>query len=182
MDIDALARLARHGDTQAQDRLVALVRPGLRGVAKRTCARPEDAEDGLQQGILHVIDHLDRWDPDRPFLPWAARTVHNACIDLHRRGGRERPTDDGEPPVPSPEEPPLDVDARIDAARLQNRVRAALVALPPLYREALVLHHWDHLSCKEIADRLAVAEGTVMNRLFRARRKMLALLGDGARP
>jgi RNA polymerase sigma-70 factor (ECF subfamily) len=48
----------------------------------------------------------------------------------------------------------------------------ALQSLAPLYREVLVLYHFEHLKYVEIAEILALPLGTVMNRIFRARRKL----------
>ena len=55
---------------------------------------------------------------------------------------------------------------------MKRTVREALDALPPLYREVLELHHFQDLKYREIADTLDVPIGTVMNRIFRARKKM----------
>jgi len=51
-------------------------------------------------------------------------------------------------------------------------VREALAELPPIYREVLELHHFRNMKYREIATRLDVPIGTVMNRIFRARKKM----------
>lgn len=184
MDVDALAHRARAGDLAARERLFTLVRPGLDGLARRWSHRPEDAAEGVQQGFTQAIARFSSWDPQRPFLPWLTRIVHNACMDLGRRSRREvsLPEDEAADPLGDEGAAVRAADEGLDAARMEQRVRTALDALPPLYREALVLYHWDGLSCRDIAQRLSISEGTVMNRLFRARQKMLVLLGPGARP
>ena len=74
-------------------------------------------------------------------------------------------------PAPAPAEDP---GARLDAQRDHERLHAALTTLPPAYREVLELYHFQHLKYREIADVLDIPIGTVMNRIFRARRKLRA--------
>jgi RNA polymerase sigma-70 factor (ECF subfamily) len=57
-------------------------------------------------------------------------------------------------------------------------VQSALHALPPLYRETMVMYHFKHMKYREIADHLGVPIGTVMNRIYRARQKMRPSLED----
>ncbi len=64
---------------------------------------------------------------------------------------------------------------RGDVARL---VHDALETLGAKHREILVLRHFEDLSYKEIAERLGIPEGTVMSRLWHARRKVAAALGE----
>ena len=63
---------------------------------------------------------------------------------------------------------------------MRQTVRDALNALPPMYREVLELHHYQELKYREIAQTLDVPIGTVMNRIFRARKKMAATIGKQA--
>ena len=67
------------------------------------------------------------------------------------------------------ETPETALIAKTDAAR----VRSAIAALPPVYRETLVLRELQGLGYREIADMTGVAIGTVMSRLARARRKLI---------
>ena len=74
----------------------------------------------------------------------------------------------------------------IATSELWERVRPGggpvlVDALPPMYREILALYHFEHLKYTEIATALDLPLGTVMNRIFRARQKLRALLeGDEA--
>jgi RNA polymerase sigma-70 factor (ECF subfamily) len=67
---------------------------------------------------------------------------------------------------------------RVERDDVSRRVREALRALGDKHREILVLRHFEDLSYKEIAERLGIPEGTVMSRLWHARRKVVTALGE----
>ena len=65
---------------------------------------------------------------------------------------------------------------RLSAREAEEAVKAALLTLPEPAREILIMRHYEDLSYAEIAESLGVPEGTVMSRLFRARRALTAAL------
>ena len=67
-------------------------------------------------------------------------------------------------------------EERIERRELRERLAEAMQSLPARHREILVLRHFEELSYKEIAARLGIPEGTVMSRLFHARKKMAVAL------
>jgi RNA polymerase sigma-70 factor (ECF subfamily) len=70
-------------------------------------------------------------------------------------------------------------EERIERRELREQLAEAMQSLPARHREILVLRHFEELSYKEIAERLDIPEGTVMSRLFHARKKMaVALAGS----
>ncbi len=131
--------------------------------------QPEDAAELTQEVMLRALRHLGGYDPARPFSTWIYAIARNACID-HLRKHRARPGLDRE--VPDRSAGPED---RAAAAERARHLQAALDELPPLYREVLLLYHYEHLKYREIAEVLDIPIGTVMNRIFRARRKLRAL-------
>jgi len=77
--------------------------------------------------------------------------------------------------VVSPQPSALD---QVDQHEAIDRVRAAMEHLSEEHREIIVLRHFQDLSYSEIADLLGVAKGTVMSRLYRARRALARLLSE----
>jgi RNA polymerase sigma-70 factor (ECF subfamily) len=65
---------------------------------------------------------------------------------------------------------------RLERGELRQRIDRALAQLSVEHRTALVLHEFEELEYKEIAKRMECSIGTVMSRLFYARRKMSVLL------
>jgi RNA polymerase sigma-70 factor (ECF subfamily) len=133
----------------------------------------EDAGDAAQETLVKVLRNLDRYDTTRSFSTWVFGIARNTCIDEHRRRKRRAWDEPGE--VVDMRPSPLQDVARFQRAELLER---ALAELPPMYREILVLYHFEHRKYTEIADILELPLGTVMNRIFRARKKLRALYED----
>lgn len=138
--------------------------------ARRMLGNDEDALDAAQDSLVKALRNLEQYDPDRPFATWMFGIVRNTCIDEYRRRQRRAWDEPGEvvDPAPSPWH-------EVSRAQRAEHLERALEQLAPLYREVLVLYHFEHLKYVEIAEVLGVPIGTVMNRIFRARQKLRAL-------
>ncbi len=169
---------AADGDPSARDALASRWTPRIYRFAWRLLGHDQDAQEVAQDVMVRILGSLDRYDPSRKFSTWVYAIARNACIDEQRRRIR-RPSAPlvGERPDPAPS--PV---MRVFEARRADRVREALDALPAKYREVLVLYHFEHLKYVEIAEALDLPLGTVMNRIFRARRRMRDLLGEEDAP
>lgn len=164
-------RAARDGDPSAQSWLVTHFTPGVYRFAYRLLGNEQDARDAAQDTMIKVLRNLDRYDAQWRFSTWVFGIARNTCIDEHRR---RRPTDHDEVLVhlADPTPGPVELSIREERAQL---LRQALGQLPPMYREVLVLYHFEHLKYEEIAAVLALPLGTVMNRIFRARKRLREL-------
>lgn len=118
--------------------------------------------------MVKVLRNLDRYDPSRPFATWVFQIARNTCIDEHRRRKR-RPSRETKEIADDRNPSPLQMAAHHQRAEILER---ALQDLPPMYREIIVLYHFEHKKYTEIAEVLDLPMGTVMNRLFRARKKL----------
>lgn len=137
-----------------------------------------DARDAAQETLVKVLRNLDRYDAERSFGTWVFGIARNTCIDEHRRRKRQAWDEPGE--IVDPRPTPLGNTSQTQRA---EQIHAAIDAMPPLYREVLVLYHFEHLKYREIADILEIPIGTVMNRIFRARQKLRELYeGAGGEP
>ena len=135
----------------------------------------EDANDAAQDTLVKVLRSLDRYDPNRSFSTWVFGIARNTCIDEHRRR-RRKPWDElGDSDVVSSGPSPMESASEQQRADL---LVAALEQLSPMYREVLVLYHFEHLKYAEIAETLDLPLGTVMNRIFRARKKLRTLYAE----
>jgi RNA polymerase sigma-70 factor (ECF subfamily) len=164
---------AQDGDPAARAWLVERWTPPVYRFCRRMLRNDEDARDAAQDTLVKVLRSLHRYDVDRPFSTWVFGIARNTCIDEHRR--RKRRAWDEPPDVPSTGPTPLDVTAQGQRA---EQLAASLEQLPPMYREILVLYHFEHLKYAEIAETLDLPMGTVMNRIFRARKKLRTLYTD----
>jgi RNA polymerase sigma-70 factor (ECF subfamily) len=170
----------RRGDEAAFDRLVESLRGGAYRVARSLVGSPEDALELVQESFLKVYRARATFREGESFLPWFHRILRNTCFSFLRKQRRARSLS-----APRPGAEDADADFEIeDPARGPSehalsgeRARAFWTAFRGLSardREMLALRHFQELSNREIADSLGVPEGTVMSRLFHARKRLRA--------
>jgi RNA polymerase sigma-70 factor (ECF subfamily) len=150
---------------------------------------PQDAHDIVQEAFVRVHRHLGGFQGSSSFYTWLYRITMNLAIDHHRRTKHTRHVDYDDAigrdeaelqgagniaPVFNGADPHKTQARKELAARMQ----AALRELPPHHQQVIVLREVDGLSYEEIANVMKVPKGTVMSRLFHARRKMQAALAD----
>ena len=137
----------------------------------RMCGDANLAEDAAQEAFIRAWQHLANYRPRSPFRNWVYRIATNVALDVLRR---EKETVDVEVlPLTSSNRGP---EATVARKERGERVRQAVLALPPASRAALVLREYEGLSYQEIADTLDIPIGTVMSRLNYARNRLRKLL------
>src|SRR5215470_12794306 len=169
-----LARRARRGDAAAFDELVRrFQRPVYRFCWR--LLRSGDAEDLAQDTFVRAFLHFERFDPERPVLPWLVAIARRLCLDLLRRRKVMARAETGlvaGPPAPGPE-------GRASIQEQLSRLDHALAGLDEGPREAIVLFHIEEMSYRDIAAALEVPMGTVMTWLHRGRAQLKRAL-EGA--
>lgn len=170
-----LARRARRGDAGAFDELVGRFQQPVYRFCWRLLRSP-DAEDLAQDTFVRAFVHFERFDPERPVLPWLIAIARRLCLDLLRR--RKVMASVATMPASDPPAPEPDGEA---ALREQLwRLERALDDLDEGPREAIVLFHIEAMSYRDIAAALEVPMGTVMTWLHRGRAQLKKAL-EGAR-
>ena len=175
-----LAALALGGRQDAYRELLARHREPVFRLVRATTGDPHEALDITQETFVAAFASLARYDRERPFAVWVRQIALNKCRDWARRRRvrsfftRAAPLEDAFDVAG--DAVPADVQAA-DRAELA-RVTGAIARLPARLREALVLRTVDGLSQAEAAEVLAVSEKTIETRLYRARTKLKALVGD----
>lgn len=150
----------------------------LYNLIERIVRDPALAEDVAQDAFLKAFRGLGSFDRERRFASWIFRIANNAAIDALRRRRDDRlvQRDPVEPAVPPATDP-------VEAAALGDALSAALDALRPEWRAAIVLRYQEDCSYDEIADILNIPEGTAKTFVHRARKQMAeALASAGWRP
>ncbi len=147
------------------------------------------AWDVSQEAFVRVHQHLAEFRDEASFPTWVHRITARLAIDVLRKERPSRRNDVADVPEPVLREAApgvlataLGTDPQETVLRreLSGRLTEALARLPDLHRTILVLREMDGLSYEDLAERLGVPKGTVMSRLFHARKKMQALLADYA--
>ncbi|MEP6696734.1 MAG: RNA polymerase sigma factor SigM [Pseudonocardiales bacterium] len=179
-DASDLALLRAHagGDADAFAELVRRHRDRLWAVALRTLGDREEAADALQDALLSAFRAAGDFRGDAAVTTWLHRIVVNACLDRVRRR-QARPT------VALPEAGPDEPADRRDAIaehEVHLAVEAALAALSPEHRAAVVLVDVQGYSVAETAAILDIPVGTVKSRCARARARLAPLLAGVRNP
>nr|WP_325297971.1 sigma-70 family RNA polymerase sigma factor [uncultured Dysosmobacter sp.] len=167
---------ARQGDQDAFAQLVRLYEKRVFALTLRMCKNPEDAAEAAQEAFLAAWQGLRFFRGESSFSTWLYRLASNASVDLLRREGRHRAAagpslDDAELnlDVPAPAASPQE---QAERSELREQIEAGLAALPPDYRQVLILREIHQRTYDEIADILSLDLGTVKSRISRGRKQL----------
>ncbi len=160
-----LLQLARQGEAAAFEALVRRYRRQLLGYCRRLGLRDGQAEDALQQGLLHAWRALCRGDDVLDAKSWMYRVVHNAALDARRRSGNDHiALDEG---VHGCVE--LSAAGELDRRLAVHATLGELAALPRMQREALVRTAVHGDSHEQVASALGLSHAAVRGLVHRAR-------------
>src|SRR5580692_4870772 len=176
-----LVRMAQKGDLSSFEELVARHRDKIYARAYSMMRHEEEALDLSQDAWVKGWQRLAQFQGDSSFATWMTRIVINLCLDQLRKQKRQRAEsieameEEGgiERRLPVVQSNPT---AGLERVELRQRIDRALAQLSHEHRTVLVLHEFEELEYKEIAKRMKCSIGTVMSRLFYARRRMATLL------
>ena len=184
MDTEWLVK-ARKGDAEAFAGAFEALRPSVFVVACRL-AGPDDAEDVVMETYLRAWQALPGFEGRSSLKSWLYRIAFNCATDLRRRQQRSievrgEPTEDGQEAVERVADPGAVLPGEVlEADETRQRIAAAMRCLTPEHRVALELRYADGMSYAEIAAATGIGIGTVMSRLFNAKRRLRrALHRDG---
>ena len=170
-ETEAIAR-AKKGDPIAQRYLYQKYRTKWYMICLRYLPNKADAEDALQNGLIHIFSKLDQFDPNLgEFAGWTSRIVANDCIISIRKNHKNLVVQkiENDLPVCDHEENVLDKISREEILKM-------IQSLPTGYRTIFNMFVFEGYAHKEIAEHLSISEGTSKSQLFKARKMLQALL------
>lgn len=173
---EALLVLYAREDRLASRALTQRLLPRMLGYAGRILGGDRaEAEDVTQEAMMRLWRAAPDWrQGEAKVSTWLYRVVTNLCTD-RLRAGRRRASDtiDNHPDLA---DIAPGVESRMMAAERMAALEAALAALPPRQREAVVLRHIEGLSNPEIAAILEIGVEAVESLTARGKRSLAALL------
>ena len=180
-----LVARAADGDPRAFRELVDRHQRKATAVAHGIVRNHEDAREVVQDAFVRVYRHLADFAGQASFSTWLYRIVVNLAIDLLRKRAPgvaveldDHTDTDGAPQELVPFRGAGDPFASLDRKRLADAMQSALDELPAYHRAVILLREVEGMSYQEIATTMGISKGTVMSRLFHARRKMQKLLRE----
>jgi RNA polymerase sigma-70 factor, ECF subfamily len=171
---DLIAR-TKKGDRKAYGKLVEAYRERAFAGALSLVQNYDDARDLSQDAFVKAFRAMDRFQAGRPFYPWLYRIMRNQCLSFLKKYGPSRMTSLDR----LVEEDHVQFESReVDSRELlQKKQLAALLGeamedLKPEFREIIAMKHFEEMSYEEIARALKIPPGTVMSRLYYARKAL----------
>ena len=182
-----LVRRCQAGDTEAFDELVTRYRTRVFSMIYNMVHSEQDAWDLAQDSFLKAWKSIKRFRGRSSFYTWIYRIVMNVTIDWLRKkhvkgAGTEfddaiqlREVDPASQTVPKTEALPYET---MERGEIRVRIDQAIAQLSPEQRAVILMKEIEGMQYHEIVETLGCSIGTVMSRLFYARKKLQTLLKD----
>lgn len=173
---------AQAGETEAFGELVRRYMRRAYYGALGLVGNHEDALDLSQEAFARAYRARARIDPELPFYTWLYQILRRLCFNFvrDRRSRRDKLhqasswlADEAGTRVGE-----TDPQRAVETTELRERVRAAIEQLPDREREVLVLKEFEGLRYREIAELLGIPDGTVMSRLYTARKRLAVAMEE----
>jgi RNA polymerase sigma-70 factor, ECF subfamily len=185
LELDLVKR-CQAGDTEAFDELVTRYRTRIFGMIYNMVHSEQDAWDLAQDSFLKAWKSIGRFRGQSSFYTWIYRIVMNVTIDWLRKkqikAGAEfddaiqlTDIDPASKTVPKTEALP---HKAMERDEIRVRIEKAIAQLSPEHRAVILMKEIDGMQYHEIAQAVGCSIGTVMSRLFYARKKLQNLLRD----
>jgi RNA polymerase sigma-70 factor (ECF subfamily) len=172
--IDELIQRCLNGDQAAWETIVRMHWRKVFNIAYKFVGKHDEAEDLTQDVFLKIFKSLSTFDRRANFQTWLISVSRNLCIDHYRSVRKERETinRDIDPGDLSPVSSTVSPHAQLEHRDRVTLLRQALDKLAPTLRTAVMMRDIQEMSYQEIADRLALPEGTVKSRINRGRTEL----------
>lgn len=176
-----IIRSVLRGNVNDFEKLVTAYEKNVYNIALRMVGDPDDAADMTQETFIKAYRALSGFRGDSKFSSWLYRIASNVCLDFLRSRSRHPQVslstvdEDGQAPVELPDMRQNPEEQLMKKLGMEA-VRRGLEQLPEQQRQILVLRELGGLSYAELAQTLGLEEGTVKSRIFRARKRLCALL------
>lgn len=151
------------------------------GLAWTLLKNEEDAHDAVQEAFVKVLRNSARFEQRASGYSWLYRIVTNVCLDKlrKRRVKREVGLDPSvESQQPAPKTSAYEPGLAYDANELRSALDESIAALSEEHRKVIVMRELEGLTYDQMADTCECPRGTIMSRLFHARRKLRRHLSE----
>jgi len=175
-----LVERAQAGDQDAFQELVVRYQRKVYSICYGMLKNQQDSMDVSQDVFIKVFRYLEKFNHNSSFYTWLYRITVNKCIDFIRKRNRRSEVDYNDAVG---REDDVDSDEQIMSStlglrpdrvyarkELRDNMLEALDTLSEKHRTILILREVEGLAYEEIADVLGISKGTVMSRLYHARR------------
>ncbi len=185
VDDRELAQAAQRGDRDAFKTLFERYHRRAYALALGVVRNQDDALDVVQDAFIKAHRYLDKFEGNSSFYTWLYRIVMNLAIDHLRKHRRVKPVELDETRIDNEGDDPLlprilggNPGRALLDKQIRGRIDLALDELSENHRTVLVMRELEGLSYEDMAQAMSCSKGTIMSRLFHARRNMQKRLLD----
>jgi RNA polymerase sigma-70 factor (ECF subfamily) len=170
---DVLLAGIQAGEDGAFEQLVGQMQRPLYTFAWRYLHNNADAEDVVVETFIRLFQARQRLRVDTNLSAWLFTTLSNLCHNRHRWRTRHREMSlDAAQQVSEPPAATASPDSALERDESSKALRAAIDRLPHDQRTVVLLHHYEHLSYRDIGAIVGCSERGVETRLYRARQQL----------
>lgn len=171
-DREIVTQIIESGNTELFGEIVRRYSGEVYAAALATAHSREVAEEATQQAFVKAFERLEQWRGGYSIAPYLKMIAHNAALSLLEERKRHRGVTPDSLQIADQEPSPA------HEQELQ-KLEEAISQLEPAERQLVELFYWQHLSTREIADRLSLSESNVLVRLHRIRNKLKQMIHYG---
>lgn len=176
-----LLKRCRKGDKRAQFELFKVLYQPLMGICLRYESNNIDAEALLNEGFYKILSQLKKYDPHKPFEPWARRVQINTVLDHYRKNKKFKELITGDV-----EAEHIELDA-CALSEIEEHVELEFLLelmkkLPEATRAVFYLYAVDGLSYQQISEELKLSKGTIKWHIFKARESIRSAFSKWLHP
>ncbi len=165
-----LINRALAGEEMAYHKIMNLYKGRIFGYVYRIIRNYQDAEEITIETFVRCFKSIKSFDRSRPLSPWLFAIAHNLIIDFLRKRKQAYEYLDKDRPVKD------DFVQHYEKNKELEKLEKALIKLPPIDREIVILFYKEEHSYQEVSEILGIPVSTIKTRLHRARLKLRDLL------
>ncbi len=174
-ELDAIER-CRNGASEAFESIVDRYKKQSYSIALGLVGNHDDALDLSQEAFVRAYKNIGKLNSDGKFFPWFYQILKNLCF-THLKKKKRRQMASLHNKEGQVNSPPADgdwfvADAVMERSELKDQVWQAIGKLSDKHREVIVLRHFENLSYEQIASAMHCSKGSVMSRLYHARKNL----------
>jgi RNA polymerase sigma-70 factor, ECF subfamily len=188
-DLALVARMQK-GDMSALEELIQKYQKWVYTLAYRTLKNHADADDVTQDTFIRVYRNIQQFQPKpgHQFAGWLYRVTVNLSLNQSKKRGRETAgfisshssmeMDEKENPIDRVPDKKANPGKEVQDRELSMKIQEALDTLSPEHRTTFTLYEMQGYSYKEISEIMQCPTGTVMSRLYYAKKVLKVKLKD----
>ena len=169
------------GDKKAMETIVINYQKPIFNYFYRNVRNREIVSDLTQDIFLKVFSNLRKYNFSYKFSTWIYTLSHNHLIDYYRKKKNisfSTYSHDGNDTLDFPDEKNLTKEEEMIENEIKDKVWKSVELLPEEYRELIIMRYVNGLKYEEISEILKIPMGTLKNKIFRAKRKLINLIKE----